>query len=46
MLIDAEVGEMYKPFADILCLGVVLIGGESSQPFPEHVNPERIVTSN
>lgn len=46
VLIDAEVCEMDKPFADIFRLGIVLIRGEPSQSFPEHVNPKRIVTSN
>lgn len=45
VLVDAEVGEMYEPLADILGLGVVLVGSKSSQPLSEHVYPQGVVTS-
>jgi hypothetical protein len=43
VLIDAEVGQVNEPLADIFGLGVVLIGGESSESFLEHVDPQWII---
>lgn len=45
MLVDAEVGQMDEPFAHVLCLDVVLVGGEAGQALFEHVDPQGIVTS-
>lgn len=43
MLIDAEIGEVDEPFADILGLDVVLIGGEAGESLLKHVDLEGIV---
>lgn len=44
MLIDAEIGEVDEPFADILGLDIILIGSEAGESLLKHVDPEWIVT--
>ena len=46
MLVYTEVSQMDEPFAGVLRLGVILVCGESSEAFFEHVDPQGIVTSN
>lgn len=45
VFVHAKVGQMDESFACVFCFDVVLVGGESSKPFFEHINPQRIVAS-
>lgn len=46
MFIDTKISQMNKSLRYIFNFGSILVGSKPSEPILEHINPQRIITSN